>query len=366
MEWHDRENVVQEKKFANKRLRVLEKMLRKFELAEEKDLFEEALNEVCKILVEEGRYAYAWVGLVEDGILIPIAKYGDHHIEIPQSVEDLVETVIRSREIMAVNNIGSEKGYVSLAVLPLVYRGKIIGVLNVYAPEKDFFDEDELRLLKLVARSLLLSITFTKKKEKGRKTHDFYRTIVEKAKVGIIVIEDRKIIFVNEEAEDLMGRRMIELLGKHFTDFVFPEDQDKITRLCEECIEDSSSSKTFEIRLLGRGGTPLWTVTTFFLVPAFKYIVASFIDVTKLKKVKKQVDENIEGFAALVDRIRNPLTILSAYAEMYVKDQEVLEKMRKQINEIIELIKQLEKGWTKSEAIRDYLMRERKNRMKKG
>lgn len=76
-------------------------------------------------------------------------------------------------------------------------------------------------------------------------------------------------------------------------------------------------------------------------------------------KAYEQIEHNIEQFAILVDHIRNPLAAAKSYAELLIEDENAKKKILEQINRIVELVEQLEKGWVKSETIRKFLKRER-------
>ncbi len=68
----------------------------------------------------------------------------------------------------------------------------------------------------------------------------------------------------------------------------------------------------------------------------------------------RQIEDNIEKFAILVDHLRNPLAALSGYAEMF-GDDELRKKIQEQIKKMEEVIEKLEKGWLESEKVREFL-----------
>jgi|Deesub1362A_J573_1020465.scaffolds.fasta_scaffold00341_22 two-component system response regulator len=69
----------------------------------------------------------------------------------------------------------------------------------------------------------------------------------------------------------------------------------------------------------------------------------------------RQIEENIENYAILVDQIRNNLSIISGIAELKVEDEEAREILLKEVTRIEEVIKRLDKGWLGSEKIRKFL-----------
>ena len=73
------------------------------------------------------------------------------------------------------------------------------------------------------------------------------------------------------------------------------------------------------------------------------------------KKVKKQIDENIEYFAHLIDHIRNPLAILSGFIQVKVEEGKTKERLLRQVDRIEEIIKMLDKGWMDTEDTKRFL-----------
>ena len=79
------------------------------------------------------------------------------------------------------------------------------------------------------------------------------------------------------------------------------------------------------------------------------------LDITERKKSKKQLEENLEYFAHLVDHIRNPLAIMSGFIQVEVEKEKTKERLMRQIDRIEELIKQLDQGWMDTEETRRFL-----------
>ncbi|RLI82849.1 hypothetical protein DRP07_04450 [Archaeoglobales archaeon] len=75
------------------------------------------------------------------------------------------------------------------------------------------------------------------------------------------------------------------------------------------------------------------------------------------RKAFEQIEENIEEFAILVDHIRNPLAIISGTAELHIKDENVKRLIEEAVNKIEETIARLDRGWLRSEEIRNFLKR---------
>ncbi|WP_292366474.1 MULTISPECIES: MEDS domain-containing protein [unclassified Methanoculleus] len=68
-----------------------------------------------------------------------------------------------------------------------------------------------------------------------------------------------------------------------------------------------------------------------------------------------QIEANIEQFATLGDRIRHPLQVLVAIADLIENEQS--DVIRQQAREIDAVVRQLDSGWAGSRGVREYLMK---------
>ncbi len=74
-------------------------------------------------------------------------------------------------------------------------------------------------------------------------------------------------------------------------------------------------------------------------------------DAEKREELLRQLVENIRTLAYLVDRIRNPLTVIRAFAEIYIDNEEVRNKIIQQVERIVDIVRNLDVSWTESERI---------------
>ena len=140
------------------------------------------IADVCRGIVEEGRFKMAWVGYAEDDknkSVRPVAHAGFEQGYLEKADITWADTergrgptgsAIRLRQPVACRNILNDsafqpwreeavkRGYASSLVLPLVDAGRAFGALSVYAVEPDAFDAVEVRLLAELANDLAFAI----------------------------------------------------------------------------------------------------------------------------------------------------------------------------------------------------------------
>lgn len=81
----------------------------------------------------------------------------------------------------------------------------------------------------------------------------------------------------------------------------------------------------------------------------------AFLPGEETRRVISQIEANIEQFATLADRIRHPLQVLMAMADL--NENEYSETIRQQVHEINAIVRELDSDWTGSRAVREYLLK---------
>ncbi|WP_298220583.1 sensor domain-containing diguanylate cyclase [Halothiobacillus sp.] len=156
----------------------------------------ELLQEICRIIVENGGYRMAWVGFAQNDLektVEPMAYAGFEagyleklHISWNDAEDNDSPTgkAIRSGEVMVIRGIANnpdadswrsialERGFSSAISIPLRIEGQSIGNLNIYSDEYHAFDSEEIDLLKQLAADLSFGISHIRNKIKARITEE--------------------------------------------------------------------------------------------------------------------------------------------------------------------------------------------------
>jgi diguanylate cyclase (GGDEF)-like protein/PAS domain S-box-containing protein len=146
-------------------------------------------TEVCKLAVADGGFRMAWIGLLDADAtrITPVAWAGDmdgYLSAVPLSaVEGAPDFGASGRAVAGRTAIISQdlprdrreplrrealaRGIGSLAKIPLIWGGKGIGVLSLYAAEPGHFDAAEMRLLQDLAADIAFALEYFEKNEKA-------------------------------------------------------------------------------------------------------------------------------------------------------------------------------------------------------
>ncbi|OGW26596.1 MAG: hypothetical protein A2X56_07780 [Nitrospirae bacterium GWC2_57_13] len=191
--------------------------------------------ETCRIAVLHGGFRMAWIGIVDSASekVVSVAHAGieaDYLSRISISAKNVPEgcgptgTAIREDRHVVCNDIERDpcmaswryealrRNYLSSASFPLRVDGATIGALNLYATEKNVFDDEEVRLLDELASDVSFALELIEKDRRRREAEealllskqdweDTFNTITD-----MITIHDKdfNIILSNRAAEEIL------------------------------------------------------------------------------------------------------------------------------------------------------------------
>ncbi len=149
-------------------------------------------------------------------------------------------------------------------------------------------------------------ITKRKNAENSLKESElYYRTIFENTGTAFMILEeDTTISLVNTEAEKLFGYSKSEIEGKKkWVEFVFKkEDLERMQRYHRLRREKSDAvPRKYEFQGVNKQGNVKNIITTISMIPGTKKSIASFLDITKLKKAEAKLQKSEIKYRELVE-----------------------------------------------------------------
>lgn len=164
----------------------------------------ELLAGVCRIAVEHGRLALAWIGSARGAADEPpqvLARAGDaasytdtlhaEHNELSPLGTDPFQRCVRSGKPVVVRDIGNSGdpgpwhdealrfGLSSLAAFPVWEGARLYAVLAVYSSEQGYFAPDVTKLLEEIARDVSYALTEQRHRKELDELRDFYAALSE-------------------------------------------------------------------------------------------------------------------------------------------------------------------------------------------
>jgi len=119
-----------------------------------------------------------------------------------------------------------KEGIRSSLVFPLEYKGKIFGTLNFGSKAPNHFLPTQLNLLQQIVPGLAISIQNSLLLEEMKQSEERYRTVVEGALDGVLIVaDDYRFKFVNERLVEMLGYTREELIGMDFREVLDEESK---------------------------------------------------------------------------------------------------------------------------------------------
>jgi PAS domain S-box-containing protein len=155
----------------------------------------------------------------------------------------------------------------SLIVVPMTYRGSLIGFLGFDAVKVEkTWSEDIIALLRIVGEMFVNALDRKQVKEALKESEKKYRNFVETSQDLIWSVDVAgNFTFVNSAAKQIYGYEPAEIIGRKFTDFLPSEQQKDYRKICDEqmLVAARNSGQTcpyfpYETIHLRRDGTPVY------------------------------------------------------------------------------------------------------------
>ncbi|MDP3484622.1 MAG: response regulator, partial [Methanobacteriaceae archaeon] len=293
---------------------------------------DELLNNICRLIVEEGDYKLAWVGMTENDefkTVLPVAHYGFDESYV-ESIKiswgnnkysaGPVGKSIKNSEVSISRNISEdpyfepwqekaqERNYKSVIALPLFITGKAIGSLNIYSSEIEAYDEEEVELLLELASDISYYLeSFDIRKEKDvaiknlKESEMRYRNIFENSEEGIYQsTAQRKYIHVNPALACMAGFESPEAMISEVKDiskfYVNPDDRKNLKKR----LEKEDVVKDYHVEVFLKNGKKAWISITEKAIRNDKkeilYYEGLDRDVTREKKISDQLKSSEEKY----------------------------------------------------------------------
>jgi len=275
-------------------------------------------KEACRIAVEYGKFKMVWIGLIDEETqdLKPETWYGDEdgYLSTIQKITILknpkgrgpIGLAIREGKLFYCSDIETEpsmapwrvealkRGYLSSAALPLKVGGKVIGVLTIYASERSFFTQSEIKLLEEVNSNIEFALDMLQLEKEKQKAQEAF--LKEKLFTDAVIDSVPGLLYLYDADGYLQrwNKKHIEITGystEELDNFNIlnwfrdnPEDTERIKEEINRTLEDGYGS--LEAKLTIKNGTKIsFYFTAVRLVIDDKvYFTGIGIDITDRKK----------------------------------------------------------------------------------
>lgn len=277
------------------------------------------LQDICRIVGEEGEYPLVWVAYLQDKRLKSVAQYGDgtgYTDVIPKNRTVGIDSklcpicsAIHTGKPVYLQDTQKEpllefcrqetakRKLSSILALPLKVEKEIIGAIAVYAKGRDAFDEKEQSLLQEMAGNLAYGIAALRAREERQKAEEQLALIVESMPI---------VPYTREAGGDFpfryIGAAITRLTGHlpeaFFSDPLFwlnhihPDDRSLAHASLRQ--PDDKGPLKCEYRFRLADGSFRWFASIWRVVKGVEgnsaHIVGAWLDIAEEKKVQQEAE----------------------------------------------------------------------------
>jgi PAS domain S-box-containing protein len=227
--------------------------------------------------------------------------YHEREIAVSQSIPD-------DPQYEQWRDAATERGFQSLAVVPLEYDDDLFGLLALFADRQYAFDETEQDLL----TELGDDIAHAMQARQVKSTLQNRGRVMDEAPVGISISDpdkqDNELVYVNDAFAELTGYPEDEVLGENCRFLQGPETADQPVAAMREAI-DNEERVTVELRNYRQTGTQFWNRVSIAPVYDDDGMLTNYVgfqeDITERKKQEQKRQQ-------IIDRVTNAIVEVNA------------------------------------------------------
>lgn len=132
--------------------------------------------------------------------------------------------------------------------------GKILGWLNLYS--FPIIDQSTGALKGVI--EYVRDVSDQKRVEDAlQESEEKYRLLVEQANDGIVILQDYRVMFLNQRLADMYGDTTDHILGRMFVDFVHPSAMPQLVHYYEQRLKGEAVPNIYETVLQNKNGDPM-------------------------------------------------------------------------------------------------------------
>lgn len=149
-------------------------------------------------------------------------------------------------------------------------KGREEVVIQAYDSGADFYVQkggDLKAQFRELEHKIVQAVRIHEAESAFRESEERYRSVVENASEGIVVVQDELLVYANPRALEMVQATPDEVIGKKFALLVHPENVPLVTERYHQRQEGVPIPKTYDFRIVGRGGIVTWVQVSAVLIP---------------------------------------------------------------------------------------------------
>lgn len=292
-----------------------------------------------------------------DAVLKAQRGYSDNYLKrasrIPYPKGYTWKTIIGGKPIYCpdagqdsvIGRAGRETGTESYLSMPIKFAVRTVGSLCINSFKKNAFEEEELKLLEVVAQQIETAINNAKRAEALRESEERFRALYEdNPSIYYTIDKDGKILSVNRFGTEQLGYSADELVGLPVFDVLYKDDKKSALEHIKVCLNNPGHIAYGEFRKVRKDGSVLWVRESARAVRDVDGNIVILLvceDITKRKMNEEQIKTSLKEKEVLLQevqhRVKNNLQVISSLLDLqteYFKDERSIDMLNETQNRV--------------------------------
>lgn len=144
-----------------------------------------------------------------------------------------------------------------------------------------------------------------------KESEERYRMIFESAKIGILIAQDGYIRYANPWTVTYLGTSPTEILSVPFTEFIHPEDREKVVSYHERRFSGESLPETYTLRVICNGKTRWLALNVVRSAWEGRPAALTFlVDIDEQIRIKHALNESEARYRTIIDAMSTPVHVI--------------------------------------------------------